>query len=287
MEKDKIKPIIQKLISENKVCEALENLANYVRNNDRYSENDVLLQMAFFNRNQKDYQNNLISNSDYNTAIAKIINAIVYILEKMPAEGNDLALVETEKEGIRKILFLTANPKNTSSLRLEEEFKKVKDELSKTTARDSFQLFYESSVNIKTITSAMQKHKPEIVHFSGHGTGKNGIVVEDEIGNIVLFPTSGLEKMFKLFDQVKCVLLNACYSKEQAQMISKHGIYVIGMNDTIEDEAAIDFAVGFYQSLGEGNKYDFAYEIAMVNISPSLANSDIPEIWFNGEKVYS
>ena len=132
----------------------------------------------------------------------------------------------------------------------------------------------------------MQIHKPEIVHFSGHGTGINGIVVEDESGKSILFPNDGLERLFRLFkDNVKCVLLNACYSNEQASIISNYGIYVIGMNTAIGDNAAIDFAVGFYQSVGEGNNYNFAYEIAMVNISHNLHDSNTPELWFNDEKL--
>ncbi|MBK8567358.1 MAG: hypothetical protein IPN76_29575 [Saprospiraceae bacterium] len=79
--------------------------------------------------------------------------------------------------------------------------------------------------------------------------------------------------------------MNACYSRIQAQEISAHGIYVIGMNKAIGDKAAIDFAVGFYQSLGEGNTFEFAYEIAMVNISPNLTDANTPEIWFNGNKI--
>lgn len=292
MKKDKIEQAVQILIAEGKIYEALEYLSNYVKNIDRYLENDLLLQMAFYNRNQRDFQNNLISKADHDMAIAKINYAIVQIVEKLPANGNDVECGKIENihetDPVRKILFLTANPKDSTPLRLEEELRKVKDELSKTTARDSFKLISESAVKVSTITLAMQKHNPEILHFSGHGTGSDGIVVEDENGNKQLLPTNALDRMFKLFkEQVKCVLLNACYSKEQAKVISKHGIYVIGMNDAIGDKAAIDFAVGFYQSLGEKNEFTFAYEIAMVNISPNFYDSDIPEMWFDGEKISS
>jgi hypothetical protein len=43
--------------------------------------------------------------------------------------------------------------------------------------------------------------------------------------------------------------LNACYSDNQANKISKHIKYVIGMNRAIERGTAIDFSLGFYQTI--------------------------------------
>ncbi|BAY50581.1 pentapeptide repeat-containing protein (plasmid) [Scytonema sp. HK-05] len=69
--------------------------------------------------------------------------------------------------------------------------------------------------------------------------------------------------MFKLFavKGVECVLLNACYSEEQAQAISQYIKYVIGMNQAIGDKAAIAFAVAFYDALGAGEEVQFAYNL--------------------------
>jgi hypothetical protein len=187
---------------------------------------------------------------------------------------------------VRKILFLSANPKRQEQLRLGEELRKVKDSLALSTFRDQFKLESESAVKISTITKAMQIQKPEIVHFAAHGTKYEGIVVEDDLGGVVLFPVAGLDRLFRSFkDTVKCVVLNACHSKEQAEAISKHGIYVVGMNKAIKDSAAIDFATGFYQSLGEGKEYEFAFNMALVNNSANLKDADTPELWLNGNKL--
>lgn len=289
MKKDKIRLLVNQYIAENKIYEALDALATYAKGLDRYLENELLLQLASLNRNSKDYNNNLISREDFNLAIAKTNYSVTQILERIPDNGNEVQLENSnfESPNLKQvILFLTANPTNTSLLRLDEELRKVKDNLAQTTSRDSFQLVSESAVRIVTITGAMQKFKPSIVHFSGHGTGDDGIVIEDESGKALFFPTQGISRLFRLFrNQVKCVLLNACYSKVQAQEISTNGIYVIGMNKAIGDKAAIDFAVGFYQSLGEGNTFEFAFEIAMVNISPNLTDANTPEIWYNGNKI--
>lgn len=303
MTKNEIVEIANTLIGYGNVREALDALSAYVKGLDRYTENDLLMQTANFNRNHRDYHNGMITKDSYDMVIARLNFALTQITDRLPEEGNDVEVdltppLDPDRDAnnnqsdsvagteVRKILFLSANPKDQVNLRLGEELRKVKDGLEAATQRDKFDLVSEPAVRIPTITKVMQKHKPEIVHFSGHGEGLTGLVVENDAGQTVLFPNAGLDRLFKLFkQQVKCVVLNACYSKEQAEIISKHGIYVVGMNKDIADKAAIDFSVGFYQSIGEGNDYEFAYEIAMVNVSSNLRDADAPELWKDGEKI--
>jgi hypothetical protein len=56
-------------------------------------------------------------------------------------------------------------------------------------------------------------------------------------------------------------VLNACYSKFQAEAIARHIEYVIGMSKGIGDKAAIEFSVGFYSALGAGESIEFSYEL--------------------------
>ena len=111
-----------------------------------------------------------------------------------------------------------------------------------------------------------------------------------------MFSTDGLKRMFGLFEKdVDCVVLNACYSQQQAQAICSTKTYVVGMNKAIPDEAAIKFAKGFYQGLGEGNDYDFAYENGRVMMSSQgnvttqsstqSPEARIPELWYRGKKI--
>ena len=297
MTKTAITNLSNRYIAEGRIKEALQALSEYVKGRDRYMENDLLMQTASFNRNSRDFSNNIIDKRDYDTVMARLNYALTNIMERLPENGNEVTIPTFEEPPIskplepktptkRKILFLTANPQDTGQLNLGVELRKVKDGLSMASRRDDFDLESESAVRISTITRAMQVQRPEIVHFSGHGTGIEGIVVENDAGESELFPTAGLDRLFRLFKKdVKCVLLNACYSKEQAEAISQHGIHVVGMNTAVGDKAAIDFSVGFYQSIGEGNDFSFAFEIAMVNISTNIHNANTPELWLNGEKI--
>ena len=87
------------------------------------------------------------------------------------------------------------------------------------------------AVRCQEVYQALLDFKPQIVHFSGHGSGDDGLALEDEDGNLKLVDTEAIAKLFELFsDTIECVVLNACYSEVQASAIAKHIPYVIGMN---------------------------------------------------------
>jgi hypothetical protein len=105
------------------------------------------------------------------------------------------------------------------------------------------------------------KVNPRIVHFSGHGT-IDGLVFENQERQTHIVNPEALADLFKLFaGKVECVLLNSCYSAPQAEAISKHINYVIGVTNEISDKAAIEFAVGFYDALGAGWPIEEAYRV--------------------------
>ena len=158
-----------------------------------------------------------------------------------------------------KILILSANPRGTSQLRLDEEKREIKEGLRRSKYREQFTLETSEAVRYREIHRAILDYEPNIVHFSGHGAGEEGLAFEDETGQVKLVETEALAGLFELFsDRVKCVVLNACYSEVQAKAIAQHIPYVVGMNKAIGDEAAIEFAIGFYDALGAGRTVEFA-----------------------------
>jgi CHAT domain len=86
----------------------------------------------------------------------------------------------------------------------------------------------------------MVDFKPQIVHFTGHGAGKDGLAFEDGTGQPKLVDSDALANLFKLFSsRIECVVLNACYSQIQAEAIAQHIDYVIGMSQAIGDRGTI------------------------------------------------
>lgn len=159
-----------------------------------------------------------------------------------------------------KILILAANPKGTQPLRLDEEIREIDEGLRRAKKREQFSIQQKWALRPKDLRQAMLDVEPQIVHFCGHGES-SGLMLEDAMGQSKLVEPEALAELFELFaSQVECVILNACYSEAQAQAISKHIDCVIGMSKTIDDQTAIEFAVGFYDALGGGRTIEDAYK---------------------------
>jgi len=319
MTKAALKENVESLIIKVKTKEALESIKKFLTNTGQdhsQLDNAILMQMATLSRANQEKINGLISDGSFNQIIAKVNYATLEIVKQInegetsepggKAGNGDLSSnnhdFESGNDGGKsvqsqdkiKILFLSANPKDTIQLRLNNEIRYVKNGFTSATLRDKFEFISEPAVTLPDITQAMMKHKPQIVHFSGHGSGKQGLIIEDRDGSSKYFTTEALSALFKLFkNRVECTLLNACYSEEQAIAISREGvssknknegIYAVGMNDEVGDKAAIDFSVGFYQAIGEGYDYKFAFNMGLVHIN-AIATANKPEIWFNGSKI--
>lgn len=166
------------------------------------------------------------------------------------------------------ILFLAADPTDAARLQLGKEFREIQEKLKLAKLWDRFKLeIPQFSVRSLDITQALFDTKPQIVHFSGHGTPTGELYFEDQEGKSNPVEPDSLAELFEQFSgQVSCVVLNACYSEIQAKAIAKYIEYVIGMNQEIDDKAAIAFSTGFYQALGGGRNIEGAYKFGCLQI---------------------
>jgi hypothetical protein len=192
----------------------------------------------------------------------------------------------SDRTSLKSILLLAANPKGTKNLRLQEEEREIKEQL-RIAGYGKVPINSSGATRPRDIQQAMLDFKPQVVHFSGHGAGKEGLVFEDGTGQEKLVDSEALANLFRLFTRqypIECVVLNACYSKVQAQAIARHVDYVIGMSQAIGDRAAIEFSVGFYKALGAGESFQFAYELGCLAIQlEGISEYLTPIIWEKGK----
>lgn len=149
-----------------------------------------------------------------------------------------------------RILVLEANPLNLPQLRTSRELKLLGQRL----APAGFEVELGLAVEADEIQVLLREHRPDIVHFAGHGT-PGGLVVETEDGHPAVIPIGPLAKAFLIFNhehrnRVRLVVLNACYSKAQADVLARYVNHVIGMTGPVKDSEAIAFANEFYAALG-------------------------------------
>ena len=165
------------------------------------------------------------------------------------------------------ILFMTANPVKDCQLSLDVEFREISNQLKYAKKRARFKLNQYTAVRPQDISQALLDLNPQIIHFSGHGNKVGALYCEDDAGDPILIQPEALADLFSLFQKgLQCIILNACYSDKQADVLIQHIPYVIGMSNEIEDKAAIAFSVGFYQALGAGRPIEDAYQLGCAQI---------------------
>lgn len=178
------------------------------------------------------------------------------------------------------MLYLAANPTDTQPLRLDEEIREMDTAFRQSEYRNRFDIRQHWAVRVIDLQSHLLRHQPNIVHFSGHGSKSSGIILEDVTGRSHLVSPRALSQLFSILkDNIRCVVLNACYSETQAQAIAEHIDCVVGMSSTIGDKAAISFAAAFYHALGYGRDIRTAFELGCVQIDlENLNEQDTPKL---------
>jgi DNA polymerase III delta prime subunit len=173
---------------------------------------------------------------------------------------------------MKKILIIASNPRK--DLNLDREIRDLKGVIKRSRNKAQFDMEIELAVRPDDLQELFLENEPRIVHFCGHGTGEQGLVLENDAGREQLVSTNALSSLFEFFDnKVECVLLNACYSDVQASAIIQHINYVVGMSQEIRDDAAIAFATGFYRGLGYGKSIEESYKLGCNAIQLQIDNN--------------
>jgi len=149
-----------------------------------------------------------------------------------------------------RILFLAANPTTTSHIDLEEELRSLESELRGVKYRDQVILTARHAVRPDDLVRFVRSERPTVVHFGGHGSGR-GIILRNDEGGYTEVTGASLRRFF-LNRGVRLVVLNACYSQEQAKLLSDSVSAVVGTTEVLKDRAAHRFTTAFYRALGEG-----------------------------------
>jgi hypothetical protein len=165
-----------------------------------------------------------------------------------------------------RILFLAANPLGTTALALDEEFREITNKLRAAESRE-IELISRWAVRPDDLLQSLLELKPHIVHFSGHGSASSEIILMSEDRSPKPVNRAGLVSLFSaLKDNIRLVMLNACYSRDQAEAITSVIDCAIGMNKAIGDRAAIRFAAALYQAIGFGRTLSEAFELGKTSL---------------------
>jgi uncharacterized protein YjbI with pentapeptide repeats len=200
----------------------------------------------------------------------------------LAAVNNEAFYVEARIKpgGTVKCLIFAANPIGTVQLSLDVEFREITAKLRASEFRDVFQLIPTLAARPDDLLQALNQHRPKIVQFSGHGAPTGELVFLDDQGYAKPIAPRALKALFAaLKDDVRLIILNACYSEIQAKALAEIVDCVIGMSEAIGDQAAVVFIASFYRALGFGRSVQNAFDQGLAALEvQGIAESNVPRL---------
>ena len=158
-----------------------------------------------------------------------------------------LAAVRAEAPKQITVLFLAGTPEGGERiLRLDREFREIEEQLRASEYRDRIKVAIAHAVRINDILAAFNRHDPDVVHFSGHGD-TDMLLLEGPDGRPHELRDEHLGLLLGAARKpIRLLVLNACFSAEQAAMATDYVEAAIGMDLSIADSSAKTFAGQFY-----------------------------------------
>jgi hypothetical protein len=158
-----------------------------------------------------------------------------------------------------KVLLLAADPEQRSGgLRLDQEIRRALEGIRMGRSTTALEIAAELAVRRTDLLPALLRHRPQILHFAGHGSHGQGILLD----SADLLRSEELATLLVPDHGVRVVVLNACTTLPVAEALSATVDYVVAMELAINDKAAVVFAGAFYAALSFGRSVASAFEVA-------------------------
>jgi hypothetical protein len=214
------------------------------------------------------------------------------IAEKVPTKRRPqvrgiLSVNTVTRQALRRkkrlnVLYLTANPDEGHSLRVDAEVRQVQGAVRGSAYRDNISLEYRPAADLNSLIEGLNDHRPRIVHFSGHGY-EGGIAVDSlEVGKRPV-KTVSFELLAKALAATdappEIIVLNACKSAGARKVFLPPAKILIVMRDSVSDLAATAFAAKFYAAVAAGQSVKSAFAQGRIAVEMvSLNEVDTPDL---------
>lgn len=179
------------------------------------------------------------------------------------------------------VLFMASSPIGSAQLRLDEEARSIQEMIRKSEHRESVNFETRWAVRPLDILQAINELNPDIIHFSGHGSNTEELILQDAYGNPKFVSKEAIvQTMMTSSDRIRLIFFNTCFSRGQAEAVVKYVEAAIGMNTSIGDDAARIFASQFYSAISFGVSLERAFNQAKSALMlEGILEENTPELY--------
>ena len=187
-----------------------------------------------------------------------------YLLTRQPQPWPRTATRNDERSETMAVLMVLADPVHGDPLLLDRKYKFIRETVSR--ARYGNQVLPEPAdpSSLGDLGLKVQTFRPSVLHISGIGSAEGeerGIALP--IGMSANARAATADELLGFFrstaPMVRCVILDACCTREQSMAIARQVACVIGTSSALSAEAALTFTQVLYQGLADGRQVGDAF----------------------------
>jgi hypothetical protein len=176
------------------------------------------------------------------------------------------------------LLLLASNDVDVADPRTADEIREIDQVIRSANHRDTLEPFQHHGLRASDIPTLLLRHKPHILHLSGHSRPTEGLVIEDDARRVAKIKPAQLVRLIlksTAESNPRLVFFSFCYSDACASKISPSVPYAVGVKGEIAAESLLVFSHSFYHALASGKSVQGAFELARERLrAAGLAGSD-------------
>jgi hypothetical protein len=150
-----------------------------------------------------------------------------------------------------RVLMMAPTPSDADTLQTKREFEEMKGKIRQSGRTRKWIIAKLFGSRISEVTHDLDSNDPHLLHIAGHGS-KSLLWFEDAWGSEVTISKEALAKVLGDMLSLGLVIISACYSETQAQVIADAVGYAIGMEAPVDDVDAVNFTREFDYSYCNG-----------------------------------
>ncbi|MEV6620296.1 CHAT domain-containing protein [Amycolatopsis sp. NPDC051106] len=192
----------------------------------------------------------------------------------------ETALHHLKAPKVEKLRILMLGASSQGDLRVGREHTRIRRAVEVAVHRDQVEIDVRLSATAQDLLEGIAKFRPHVVHFSGHGDDQL-IVFEDDIDDlhegVIITASAFAAACAATDDPPTLVVLNACHSKGTAEaLVNRCAPLAVGMNGSIDDADALQYATALYSSIANGHSVGSAHAAGKAAIELSGGEHDLP-----------
>ncbi len=183
------------------------------------------------------------------------------------------------------VLFLAAAPDDEARIHVNTEAREIANMIRSSLHRENFNLVQSPAVRIEDLEQELLEHRPQVLHFSGHGGEDGSVILMDNDNKARPVSAEAMQTLLRQFNNtLQLVILNACHTESLAKAVAETIPCAVGMNRVIGDKAAIPFAGSFYRALGFGRSIQQAFELGVCRLMMErTGEAAVPILYSRGD----